>query len=75
MQAEQELDKFEKDIRPEDFKEGSPYRTLVKKYGGELALDLARCLGGSKLHVLTEDTVTKGARERYYEKMKKSVVV
>ena len=70
-----ELNEIEQDIKPKDFRQGSVYRELVAECGPKAALILSRYHGGGKLHVLAEGTVTEGARKRYYERMKKSVVV
>jgi len=64
------VENIEKDIRPEDFKEGSVWGELVRECGGKAALILARHHGGDKLYILSEATITEAARKRYYAKMK-----
>lgn len=67
MALKLKLNEIEKDIRAEDFEEGSLYYELIKKYGCGVVLLLARYSGGTKIHILTEGTITLGARKRYYE--------
>ena len=67
------MKEIEADIRPEDFKEGSVWRALIKECGAKAALILAQFHGGNKLHILTEDKLAEPARKRFYKKRKADI--
>jgi len=60
------LTEIEKDIRPEDFREDSPWPEFIKEFGpGPFAWLLKMC-GGDKPYVPNYDNATKPARKRSY---------
>jgi len=66
MALEQKLNKFQKDIRAEDFPEGSFWRKFVLKHGPEPLVTLCKEYGGDRVCVPTSIGIVNKAMKRDY---------
>ena len=57
---------IEKDIRPEDFREDSPWREIIAECGPKFLVMLSKKCGGDRIYITEYDTVTKKPRRRSY---------
>lgn len=61
---EYQLSEIERDIRSEDFPDGSFWHKFVNDHGARALIDLVNKAGGARLYILNHDRATKGARRR-----------
>lgn len=65
---EYNLNEIEEDIRPEDFRQDSPWPEIIKICGPKFLVMLAKKRGGHRLYIPDQDYISKAARRRSYTK-------
>jgi len=60
------LTEIEKDIRPEDFREDSPWPEFIKEFGPGPMVWLSKMMQGDRPYIPDYDNMTKASRKRSY---------